>query len=94
MNGWTYMGSSESVEKALQSLTAAYEMLPSQPDIKLMLARAYIRSGDQRNATRLLRSLVAWSHGGNGEEPNKLLQQLVGAESNEPTIDAAPSAGD
>lgn len=84
VNGATYLFAGESVEKALQSLTTAHAMLPSQPDIKLLLAKAYVQSGEQVDAIRLLRSLVAWSHDGNGQEANELLQQLV-----KPTDDAA-----
>jgi FimV-like protein len=92
MNGSTYLFPGESIDKALQSLNAAHEMLPSQADIKLLLARAYIQSGDQVNATRLLRALVAWSHDDNGEQANKLLQQLVGVEPKDDAADAESTA--
>lgn len=77
MNGSTYLFPGQQVEKALQSLIASHEMLPSQPDIKLLLATAYLKYGDHANAVRLLRSLVTWSQGRSGEAANKLLKQIV-----------------
>ena len=81
MNGSTYLFPGQSVDKALQSLMASHEMLPSQSDIKLLLATAYVKAGDRTNAIRMLRSLVAWGHGKTGEAANKLLQKLVAANS-------------
>jgi FimV-like protein len=77
MNGSTYLFPGQQIDKALQSLTTSYEMLPSQPDIKLLLATAYVKSGDRQNAIRLLRSLVTWSHGTSAKKADKLLQKLV-----------------
>jgi tetratricopeptide (TPR) repeat protein len=80
MNGSSYLFPGQAVDKALQSLTASHEMLPSQPDIKLLLATAYLKAGDRTDAIDLLRSLVTWSHGKTGEAANKLLHKLAPTE--------------
>jgi FimV-like protein len=92
MNGASYLFNGEPLHKALESLTVAYEMLPSQPGIKLLLAQAYAESGERAAATQLLRSLVAWSHVETADEARRLLDRLNAAEPL--PNDAAPSLAD
>jgi FimV-like protein len=81
MNGASYLFNGEPLHKALESLTLAYQMLPSQPGIKLLLAQAYAESGERAAATRLLRSLIAWSHADTAAEARKLLARLDAVDS-------------
>jgi thioredoxin-like negative regulator of GroEL len=82
MNGWPYLRPGESLDKARSSLVAAHAMLPSQAEIKLMSAQAYVMLGDEEKANPMLQSLIAWDEGSGAEAASKLLDQTV------------PSAGD
>jgi FimV-like protein len=76
MNGASYLRPGESMAKALESLKAAHAMLPSQAQIKYLLAAAYVMNGEPEKAEPMLRSVIAWGAGGTAEEATKLLQQL------------------
>lgn len=93
MNGLSYLRSGE-FGKALDSLVAAHDMLPSQPRIRFLLAQAYALSGDPDKAESLLRSLIAWNYAGIAAEANKLLQQLVDAKTAVSNLPAKQSAAD
>jgi len=77
MNGVSYMFVGEPVHKALESLNAAHEMLPSQPAIKLLLAQAYAESGERETAMELALSLVAWSDPEIADQASRLLDKLT-----------------
>jgi tetratricopeptide (TPR) repeat protein len=91
MNGLSHLRSGE-FEKALDSLVAAHEMLPSQPRIQFLLAQAYLMSGNPDAAEPLLRSLVAWDHAGIANEATKLLVQVAKAKTASDNV--VPPAGD
>lgn len=60
MNGSTYLNEGRSIDKALASLSEAYAMLPAQPDIAMLLARAYAQSNRKADAVKLVRACIAW----------------------------------
>jgi thioredoxin-like negative regulator of GroEL len=64
--------------------------LPTNEDIALRLARAYVRSGQRAEAAELLRAALAWSERNNDkvEAANKLLQALDSA----PKLDRSADA--
>jgi tetratricopeptide (TPR) repeat protein len=76
MNGASYLRPGESLDKALESLTEAHAMLPSQSQITFLLARAYVLSGNPTKAEPLLRAIVAWGQPGTADEANTLLQHI------------------
>ncbi len=87
MNGASYLYDGEPIEKAVASLEAAHDLLPSQPTIKFLLAQAYARAEKRKEAIPLLRSLIAWSHAGSKDATRELLASLAEAE-REPEADA------
>jgi tetratricopeptide (TPR) repeat protein len=94
MNGATYLGEAEGAARAVESLEEAYAMLPSQPQIKLLLAQAYAKADRKREAARLIRSLVAWGHTGGSKEAAAFLQALESeTKPDEPGESAVPDAG-
>lgn len=76
MNGVSYMFIGEPLHKAIESLKAAHEMLPSQPAIKLLLAQAYAESGERETAIELLTSL-AWGDPQIADQATRLLDKLT-----------------
>jgi tetratricopeptide (TPR) repeat protein len=75
-NGVTYLFGGEDVDKALESLEEAHAILPSQPEIQIMLAQAYIAARDTEHARDLLEGLLAASHEERAEQLEKLLAAL------------------
>jgi FimV-like protein len=76
MNGVSYLFVGEPLHKAVESLKAAHEMLPSQPAIKLLLAHAYAESGERESAIELLTSL-AWGDPQIADQASRLLDKLT-----------------
>ena len=85
-NGLTYLLEGPDVDKALESLEEAHALLPSQPDIQIALAQAYIVARDAERARDLLEGLLATSHEARADQLEKLLAALP--------PDGAQSAGD
>ena len=72
-------------------------MLPSQPQIKFLLAQAYVQAERKREAARLIRSLVAWNHAGGSTEAMAMLRELerdAVAPADDDEAEAAPTAED
>lgn len=76
MNGRTYLFQGEDVAMSLPSLEEAHALLPSQPDIQIVLAQAYVAAGDGARARDLLERLLATSHEDRAEQLEKLLAGL------------------
>ena len=81
-NGLTYLLEKVSPDKAVQSLELAYELLPSQSEIRHLLARAYIANHELDKARPHLQALIAWAETTNAMT---LQEELNG-------LDAVPSA--
>jgi FimV-like protein len=81
MTGSSYLFPGEATAKGLDALIAAHAMLPTHPRINVLLAKAYLQSGDRAKAERLLRLLVIQTESGAVQEAQKLLEGLP-AESN------------
>lgn len=95
MNGETYLRDGESAELALSSLQAAHDLLPSQWQIKLLLAEAHAKAGQKPEAIALLRSLAAYTHGDLGEQAQKRIAELAASdEAAEPEVDGESVAAE
>ena len=97
MNGSTYLGAGEDHEKAVVSLEAAHQLVPSHPQIRLLLARAYVAAGQPDKARAQLRALLAWADARNADAIRKELAALEnravsgsGETSNPASTTAAP----
>jgi thioredoxin-like negative regulator of GroEL len=64
-------------------------MLPSQPEIRQLLARGYIAAGETEKARRELEALLAWTHSDGVETIRELLDTL----DDEARADATTAAG-
>lgn len=87
-NALTYLYDGEDPAKAVASLEAAYELLPSHAEIQANLALAYMKTGKPELARQILNRLLAWSHSGGEESIKKLIAELDANESN-----AEPATG-
>jgi Flp pilus assembly protein TadD len=78
MHGASYLGSSdpEDAKRAVASLEAAHERLPSDAQIKLLLARAYLAAREPERARALLRAVRAWAESSSAVEAGELLAGL------------------
>jgi tetratricopeptide (TPR) repeat protein len=76
LNGATYLFDGEDAAKGLESLEAAHEMLPSQAEIRHLLARGYIAAGETEKARRELETLLAWTHSEGVDAIRALLESL------------------
>jgi len=81
-NGITYLFEGEDVAKGVQSLEQAYDLLPSQLDIQVALAQAYVAAGNTEDARALLERLIATTHAELAEQLEKLLADLPPVEAN------------
>ena len=88
MNGVSYLASPETITQALESLEAAHDMLPSETQISMLLARAYVRAGDRAAAEQLLRRVSAWSSENAAAADSLLLQLQAGNTAGSPPADA------
>ena len=61
---------------ALERAIKAHRMLPSHPDTKITLARAYIETDFKRPAIDLLKTVLGWSHSDYAEEATRLMRQV------------------
>lgn len=75
-NALTYLHDGEDPAKAVASLEAAYELLPSHPEIQGDLARAYLRAGKPEQARQIANRLLAWSHSAWTDNVKKLLAEI------------------
>lgn len=87
-NGLTYLFDGEDVAKGLQSLEAAHDMLPSNEEIQIHLAQAYLVAGRVADARPLLENLLAVSHTARAEQIEEVLAALQ-AEAAEAQAEAA-----
>ena len=83
-NGLTYLFDGEDVAKGLSSLEAAYDLLPSQEEIQLLLAQAYVVAGRVDEARELLEGLLAGSHPTRAEQIEAALAALDDAAAEAP----------
>jgi tetratricopeptide (TPR) repeat protein len=81
VHGASYLDDLEpgSGEKAVASLEAAHERLPSQAEIKLLLARAYVTANQPERARPLLRRVATWAESSWASEASELLAALEAA---------------
>ncbi len=79
MNGASYLVEGEDAAKGVESLEVAHQLLPSQTQIRLLLARGYIAAGDTEKARSQLEVLLAWTHAGGVDEIRALLDSLSAA---------------
>jgi tetratricopeptide (TPR) repeat protein len=80
MNGATYLFGGEDAAKGLESLEAAHILVPSQTQIRMLLARGYAAAGELGKARQQLETLLAWTHPEGAAEIQKLLDSLDDAE--------------
>lgn len=59
-NGLSYLIEGANLDRGIESLEAAHEMLPSNGDIRADLARMYIEVGKPEKAREHLSTIVAW----------------------------------
>ena len=72
----SYLDLGERIELALDYLIEAQNQLPSHPEIKLLLAQAYVKMGFIEEAKRVLRIVLSWSHHSASELAVKLLKSI------------------
>ena len=63
MFGLTYLNEGKNFDKAVEMLEQAEYLLPSNLNIRLWLAEAYMGAGRAADAESRARSVLAWSHG-------------------------------
>jgi tetratricopeptide (TPR) repeat protein len=74
--GESYLYAGEDAYKGLASLQAAHDLLPSNEEIILLLARAEIMSGRTSSAVTRLRGILARSHPARAEMARALLSSI------------------
>lgn len=89
--GASYVFEGTNPAKGLPTLELAHDLLPSNPQIKLMLAQMYIAVGQGPKARPLLQAVMAWETGKRAEFAGKLLSSIAG--STEPHGAAETGAG-
>jgi tetratricopeptide (TPR) repeat protein len=62
MYGQTFLQAGERTDRAIELLEEAEFLLPSNLDIRISLGEAYTRAGQNDDAIKLARSVLAWSH--------------------------------
>jgi tetratricopeptide (TPR) repeat protein len=90
-NGKTYLVDGEDPMKAVASLEAAHDLLPSQTSIQRHLAAAYVKTGQREPARVLLNRLLTWSHSADDDDIKKLLAELGPTEA--PPASGQPAEG-
>jgi len=81
--GSTYLLEGQETAKGLETLEHAHRLLPSSPEVKLLLARMYVGLGRPEEARTLALVVSTWSH---SEERKEEIDELLR------TIDAALEA--
>ena len=90
MYGSTYFEAGEDHARAIKTIEHANNLLPSNTDILLMLARAYALNERDDEAREILGRYVAWSHSKDREiKASEILGDLNGESPTEPKEDAA-----
>lgn len=74
MYGQTFQMGGQRFDKAIEMLEKAQSILPSDLDIRLMLAEAYAGAGRKGEAIEAARSVLAWSH---DEESAKRAKEIL-----------------
>jgi tetratricopeptide (TPR) repeat protein len=92
LNGATYLFAGEDATKGVESLEAALALVPSQEQIRGLLAQAYIAAGEREKARKQLEILLAWAHPESVEPIQKLLD-LLNAEPPAPSPPQADAGG-
>ena len=81
--GYSFQLPGEPVEKGLDTLELAHQILPSDFTIKLALARSYLALDRPADARPLVNAVAAWVHGEQSAELTELLAEIdarLGAE--------------
>jgi tetratricopeptide (TPR) repeat protein len=79
MNGLSYLSEGGDPTKAVASLETAHALLPGQPDIRFLLAQAYVAAEQPALARPHLETLLAWSNTAAAEQVRALLSSLDGS---------------
>jgi len=87
MYGNTFLIAPVDAAAAVDALEQAQQLLPSEVQIKFMLARAYVAAGRRRDARPLLADIQAWATGNRSKAARKLLQKLDAGESLDGALD-------
>lgn len=74
MYGSTFLGDGQDAGRGLQTLEHAERLLPSNLDIKLLLARLYARLGRRDDARELALTVIGWGH---DEETKQVARDLL-----------------
>ena len=81
--GFTFQLPGEPLEKGLDTLELAHQLLPSDFTLKLVLARTYLALDRPADARPLVSAVAAWSHGEQSVDLKELLAEIdarLGAE--------------
>jgi Flp pilus assembly protein TadD len=78
--GVTFLAPGEQAEKGIETLEYAHQLLPSQSEISVELARAYMKTGRPEDARPLLRSVVVRSHTGDAADTARGLLAAIDGE--------------
>ncbi len=89
MYGATFLYPGEPAEKGIDTLTAARDLLPSNPLIQFFYARGQAAVGNRAEARRVLALLRSWMHLDQFESPTEMLAQLE-SEATGPEAPRAP----
>lgn len=76
MYGSSFLLEGEDPAKGVEVLEFAHELLPSNTQIKLLLARIYVAAGRRSKARPLLRAIVTWDRKNSASEAAKLLEKI------------------
>ncbi len=76
--GWMLL-KEERFEQAADMLLRAHERLPENPDIKFHLAMLYVKTGEQKNAKRLLKEILQPGTAFDSRQHAERLQASLGA---------------
>ncbi len=93
MNGATYLVAGDDVAKGVESLEVAHQLLPSQTQIRVLLAQGYAAVGRTEAARRHLEALLAWSHADGIEDLQRLLK-AIDEQAEQSKLSASPQPGD
>ena len=75
LNGMIYLMHGQDVSKAIEMIAEAARLLPSNPDVRLLLANAYANAGRDEDAIEQAQTVINWSHEQN--EKTRQAQALI-----------------